>query len=209
MRVEDIVDVLKNVNVRVPVIVKDADGDISYLQWNYFCDDGWDEIQFWLTKNKFGRHLDSDSLKMIMDYEYRNQGKSLFDEAGFSEFEFGVIYPTDGDFDHGGSWTPMTISEIRYGRNDVYGENIECITLMTKSLLPQFGADDTEKPWYEEKWYDDDIIEAMKTAGVNPTPANMFLFKAHNQHIFDDKSERNAMIADKVERMKEAGVFEV
>ena len=48
--------------------------------------------------------------------------------------------------------------------------------------------------WYTEKWYDDDLIEALEDSGVPATEENVERFRAACKGVFDDKSERNSML---------------
>ena len=52
-----------------------------------------------------------------------------------------------------------------------------------------------EEPWCVERWYDDDLISTMRVEGIPVTKENLDKFREHCRHIFDDKSERNEMLA--------------
>ncbi len=51
--------------------------------------------------------------------------------------------------------------------------------------------------WYEEAWTDEDLEITLENAGVAVTGENVQILKCECLHIFDDKSERNEMLADK------------
>lgn len=55
----------------------------------------------------------------------------------------------------------------------------------------------TEKPWYVERWYNEDLTAAMESTGVQVTKENLMRMKEACKGIFDDKSVRNEMLADK------------
>lgn len=48
--------------------------------------------------------------------------------------------------------------------------------------------------WYTEKWYDEDLEEALKESEIPVTTENVEKLKTACRGIFDDKSERNSMI---------------
>lgn len=50
--------------------------------------------------------------------------------------------------------------------------------------------------WYEERWVDEDLRIALENAEIEVTEENMTWLKKECIHIFDDKSERNDMLAD-------------
>ena len=54
-----------------------------------------------------------------------------------------------------------------------------------------------QSAWYVEKWYDEDLINALKEIGVTVSKENIERLKLECLHIFDDKSIRNEMLADK------------
>lgn len=54
-----------------------------------------------------------------------------------------------------------------------------------------------QNAWYVEKWYDEDLINALKESGVTASKENIERLKLECLHIFDDKSIRNEMLADK------------
>ncbi|MCD7956688.1 MAG: hypothetical protein LUG93_13280 [Lachnospiraceae bacterium] len=51
--------------------------------------------------------------------------------------------------------------------------------------------------WYEEIWADEDLEIALENAGAAVTDENVEIMKRECLHIFDDKFERNEMLADK------------
>lgn len=61
----------------------------------------------------------------------------------------------------------------------------------------------SDKPWYTENWYDEDIAAAMKAAGVVVTQANLEKAREGCRSIFDDKSERNEMLKCMIESIFE------
>lgn len=54
-----------------------------------------------------------------------------------------------------------------------------------------------QSAWYVEKWYDEDLINALKEIGVTVSKENIERLKLECLHIFDDKSVRNEMLVDK------------
>lgn len=54
-----------------------------------------------------------------------------------------------------------------------------------------------QNAWYIEKWYDEDLISALEVIGVTASEENIERLKLECLHIFDDKSVRNEMLADK------------
>ncbi|MCD8069182.1 MAG: hypothetical protein LUE87_09915 [Lachnospiraceae bacterium] len=50
--------------------------------------------------------------------------------------------------------------------------------------------------WYEERWNDEDLRTALGNAEIEATEVNIARLKKECIHIFDDKSERNEMLAD-------------
>lgn len=72
---------------------------------------------------------------------------------------------------------------------------------------PHCRAKHDEEPddnaWYVEKWYDEDLINALKEIGVTASEKNLERLKSECLHIFDDKSTRNEMLADKAREIFE------
>ena len=61
-----------------------------------------------------------------------------------------------------------------------------------KDMAAVFEFED--KCWYIEKWYNEDLEEALKEAGIPITKENVIKLKTACKGIFDDKSERNSML---------------
>ncbi len=51
--------------------------------------------------------------------------------------------------------------------------------------------------WYKEAWNDEDLRAALENAGAEVTEENVKKLKQECLHIFDDKSERNEMLANR------------
>ena len=51
--------------------------------------------------------------------------------------------------------------------------------------------------WYIEKWYDEDLKNALKETGVTASKKKLERLKSECLHLFDDKSARNEMLIDK------------
>ena len=70
------------------------------------------------------------------------------------------------------------------------------------------NADENDKNsdrcWYEERWYDSDLEIALLYHEVPVTEKTMKLMREKCKHIFDDKSARNEMLEDKAFEIKEA-----
>ena len=60
-----------------------------------------------------------------------------------------------------------------------------------------------QNTWYIEKWYDEDLINALKEIGATVSEKNLERLKSECLHIFDDKSTRNEMLADKAREIFE------
>lgn len=58
-----------------------------------------------------------------------------------------------------------------------------------------------DEVWYTEKWLYQDIIYALEDADVPATEENIFLVESRVKKGFDDKSDRNEMIADIVDEL--------
>lgn len=93
--------------------------------------------------------------------------------------------------------TSITVTGDGYIALDAYGEH----------YCPHCGAKHDEEPddnaWYVEKWYDEDLINALKEIGVTASEKNLERLKSECLHIFDDKSTRNEMLADKAREIFE------
>lgn len=62
--------------------------------------------------------------------------------------------------------------------------------------------------WYQERWYDGDLEEALCAADLPVTEENVNKLRAACCGIFDDKSERNEILRQKAEEVcgeEEAG----
>lgn len=70
------------------------------------------------------------------------------------------------------------------------------------------NADENDKNsdscWYEERWYDSDLENALLYHEVPVTEKTMRLMREKCKHIFDDKSARNEMLEDMAFEIKEA-----
>lgn len=70
------------------------------------------------------------------------------------------------------------------------------------------NADENDKNsdscWYEERWYDSDLKNALLYHEVPVTENTMRLMREKCKHIFDDKSVRNEMLEDMAFEIKEA-----
>ena len=70
------------------------------------------------------------------------------------------------------------------------------------------NADENDKNsdscWYEERWYDSDLENALLYHEVPVTENTMRLMREKCKHIFDDKSVRNEMLEDMAFEIKEA-----
>lgn len=62
----------------------------------------------------------------------------------------------------------------------------------------------TDSCWYEERWYDSDLENALLYHEVPVTEKTMALMKENCEHLFDDKSARNEMLADVAYKIKES-----
>lgn len=71
-------------------------------------------------------------------------------------------------------------------------------------MWKQTGIEASEQnAWYIEKWYDEDLINALKEIGVTASEKNLERLKSECLHIFDDKSTRNEMLVDKAREIFE------
>lgn len=57
----------------------------------------------------------------------------------------------------------------------------------------------SEQPWCVEKWYDEDIINAMEKAGICVNEVNFKKAKNAVLDIFDNKEDRNDLLKSCVE----------
>lgn len=58
-----------------------------------------------------------------------------------------------------------------------------------------------KNPWYTERWYDDDIIDALEAAGIPATPRSIAAMREACKDIFCDKTARNEMLREKAEEL--------
>ncbi|MCC8106882.1 MAG: hypothetical protein LIO99_12930 [Clostridiales bacterium] len=74
---------------------------------------------------------------------------------------------------------------------DAWEESLESFPLSEKQ-------DNVENSyWYKEVWNDEDLRIALENAGAIVTEENVKKLKQECQHIFDDKSDRNEILADR------------
>ena len=64
--------------------------------------------------------------------------------------------------------------------------------------------ENSDSCWYEERWYDSDLENALLYHEVPVTEKTMKLMREKCKDIFDDKSARNEMLEDKAFEIKEA-----
>ena len=60
---------------------------------------------------------------------------------------------------------------------------------------------ENEKTWYVECWYDEDLAIALDTNEIPVTAENISKMRNACKGIFDDKSARNEMLADKAHEL--------
>lgn len=65
----------------------------------------------------------------------------------------------------------------------------------------KIGCGPVEQPWYTENWYVEDLENALEGAGVEVTEENLNKLLLGCQGIFDDKTMRNEMLADKAREL--------
>lgn len=70
--------------------------------------------------------------------------------------------------------------------------------------IDEQATDRTDSCWYEERWYDSDLKNALLYHDVPVTEKTMTLMKEKCKHIFDDKTARNEMLADIAFEIKES-----
>ncbi len=73
------------------------------------------------------------------------------------------------------------------------------------SLHNPDAIDGDEEPWYTEKWYTEDLKNALEGAEIEITEENLEKLRAGCRNIFDDKSERYEMLLDKVRELFKEG----
>lgn len=57
-----------------------------------------------------------------------------------------------------------------------------------------YRANEPDGCWYEERWYREDIENALAVAGISITEENITRLWMKVKKIFDDKSDRNEML---------------
>lgn len=60
-----------------------------------------------------------------------------------------------------------------------------------------------EHPWYTENWYMEDLENALESAGIEVTEKNLDKLLLGCRGIFDDKTARNEMLADRARELFE------
>ena len=65
----------------------------------------------------------------------------------------------------------------------------------------KIGCGSVEQPWYTENWYMEDLENALESAGIEVTEENWGKLLQGCQGIFDDKTVRNEMLADKAREL--------
>lgn len=58
-----------------------------------------------------------------------------------------------------------------------------------------------EQPWYTENWYMEDLENALRSAGVEATEEKLEKLLLECRNIFDDKTARNELLADKAREL--------
>ena len=62
----------------------------------------------------------------------------------------------------------------------------------------EFLDGNNSNTWYTEIWTDEDLINALEYRYIEPTEENVSKLREACKGMFDDKSDRNEMIDDKV-----------
>lgn len=89
--------------------------------------------------------------------------------------------------------------EIWYWFEDEFGISV-AVELMGLEVQPVENKESSSlTPWYEEQWYDEDIINIMKEIGAEVTPETLKKTKELCSEYFDDKSDRNEIIKQIIE----------
>lgn len=65
--------------------------------------------------------------------------------------------------------------------------------------------DSAEQPWYTENWYMEDLENALESAGIEVTEENLEKLLLGCRDIFDGKTVRNEMLADKARELFREG----
>lgn len=63
------------------------------------------------------------------------------------------------------------------------------------------SCDLVEQPWYTENWYVEDLENALDSAGVEVTEENLKKLLLGCRNIFDDKTMRNEMLAERAREL--------
>lgn len=58
-----------------------------------------------------------------------------------------------------------------------------------------------DEPWYTENWYMEDLKNALESAEVEVTEENLKKLLKECKNVFDDKTMRNEMLADKAREL--------
>ena len=61
--------------------------------------------------------------------------------------------------------------------------------------------------WYEERWYEEDLEAALQYHDIPVTKQLVELMKEECMHLFDDKSDRNEMLQNVAEGLKNKSFF--
>lgn len=65
----------------------------------------------------------------------------------------------------------------------------------------KIGGGSVEQPWYTENWYMEDLENALESAEIEVTEENLNKLLLGCRGIFDDKTMRNEMLADKARKL--------
>ena len=99
------------------------------------------------------------------------------------------------------------LRNLTYARNAVNGFGVtgKWSARIGGSLHNPDAIDGDEEPWYTEKWYTEDLKNALEGAEIEITEENLEKLRAGCRNIFDDKSERYEMLLDKVRELFKEG----
>lgn len=91
------------------------------------------------------------------------------------------------------------IRELMYSPNgyEFYLRTIE--KMEDPKKIADFEVNGTEKPWYVERWYDEDIISILEENNLDTSPDTIAAVKKKVSHIFDDKTDRNEQLKYAIE----------
>lgn len=107
-----------------------------------------------------------------------------------------VMENVDWDlFEHQKEWLySQQIQTERYGHD---ASDLPAGILNMMDRIQDAWEGEADNPcWYEERWDDEDLRTALENAEIEVTEENVIRLKKECIHIFDDKSERNDMLAD-------------